>query len=131
MTILKSNLPAIKAAIEKLFQDPELKRDVTYKRFLEEEFSAALGHNVEAYTELEVTGCKFRSTAKTAAVQIGSIQIGEPVFLFRISDLGYGLSLKDIIQDQDGSIFKVKQIIPLHGIANEILVESGGLSKEP
>ena len=130
MSILKSNLPAIKAAVEKLFQDPELKRNVIYKRFLQETFNSTLGYNVETYTDLEVTGCKFRSSAKTTAVQTGSIQIGEPVFLFRPLDLGNEISTKDQIVDQDDSVFKVKEIIPLHGIANEILVESGGIPEK-
>jgi len=130
MSILTSNLPALKAAVEKLFQDPELKRAVTYKRFVSETFSEALGYNVEQYTDLEVTGCKFRSTAKTAVVQEGSIQIGEPVFLFRPLDLGTEISTKDQIKDADGSIFKVKGLIPLHGIATEIIVESGGIPEK-
>ena len=130
MTILKSNLPAIKAAVEKLFQDPELRRRVTYQKFLSEEFSEDLGYNVESYDNIEVTGVKFRHTAKSVTASVADIQVGDPVFIFRVKDLGYGLSLKDQIQDQDNSIFKVKEVIPLHGICVEINVESGGLQEE-
>ena len=130
MTVLKSNLPAIKAAIEKLFQDPELRRNVVYYRFNSEAFDVVLGHNVTVYDELEITGAQFKSTAQTAAVQTGSLQIGEPVFLFRPGDLGIEISTKDQIIDADGSIFKVKEIVSLHGIATEIIVEGGGLQEK-
>ena len=126
MSILNSNIPAIKTVIE----DPKLKKDVVYHRFKSESFDAVLGYNVEVYDELEITGCKFKATAKTGAVRESLIQIGEPVFLFRPADLGEPLSVKDQIVDEEGAVFKVKSVVPLHGIATEILVESGGIQEE-
>jgi len=127
MSILKSNLPAIKTAIEKLFLDPELRRRVTYQKFLSETFNDALGHNVESFDDIQVTGVKFRHTAKSIRVSNTDIQVGDPVFLFRPKDLGVDTSLKDQIKDQDDTIFKVKEIIPVYGICLEVNVESGGL----
>jgi len=115
------------SVLRQLLADTRLSEKVTYKRFDSEAYDRSLRYNVASYTSYSLTGINLRHNSKSVAVATSRVQVGEPVYVFNAEDIPDGISLKDVIVDENGNELKVKAIQNIFNIAVSVTVESGGL----
>lgn len=114
--------------MDKLFLDPNLYRDVTWKKFVSSTYNSSLGYNVDSYTETSLKGVKLDNTRNTwpsgypSGFDGSGLEAGDTVFFFKTSELPSSISIRDMIIE--GTIsYRVKSIIPIVGVITQVNVQ--------
>ena len=123
MSLFKQIEGPTKNVLNQLLADPNLSSMVTYRKHLGQTFSVAHGHNVDTYEENTVPTLKLKHNQRSIATAQGDVEAGDPLFIFRYSDMPEGLSLKDQIVDESGAVLKVKDISDIFKLAVSITAE--------
>jgi len=112
-------------ALQVVLGDPTLRETITYKRYDGRVWSEAEGAQVTTYVDKDITVVKIDHTVKSTLVQAGSVEVGDHAYLFEFADALAGMSLKDIVVNEDGEVESVKQVTPFYGLAVAITVDGG------
>jgi hypothetical protein len=105
--------------------DTALRSQITYKRFDTQEYSNALGYEVNSYTEYSLDAIRLSHTQASNLVGVGTIEIGSQLYLLKGDDAPTGMSLKDEIVDEFNELQKVSNITPIFGLAVAVTIEGG------
>lgn len=101
---------------------------IMYKKYTGQTYDAVTGADKDQYSNTSVSGIEtFHNEKSAQAAQRGAssksdIQIGDRVFIF-FSGLPGGESLKDQIKTSDNTVYRVKAITDIRGIAKLITVD--------
>lgn len=121
------NFRAVKVAvtqvIDNLLSDPELARDVTYKKYGKEAFDNILGYTAINYVETTIRAIKLKHNDRSEKLNIANVQAGDTVYLVKNEDMPIGASLKDLIIDGT-EIMKIKSLQDIFQLAWGITTES-------
>lgn len=118
-----------KEVLERLLNDRSLRKLVTYKRFVSEQFDNALGYNVEVTDDVEeLRAIRLRHTQDSIRLSSGEVASGDMLYMVAFEDMPVdddgelNTSLKDVVVDESGKRFRVKAIDDIFGIAVSITV---------
>ncbi len=118
---------SVNSELTRLFNDPDLPIDVTWKKFLASDFDQDLGVNVITYTDYELQAIRIEK-------EIGSIQtkttppgpwtmaIGEVVYFFKHTDIPSGASIRDNLIDGDYT-YGIRRILPVFSLITKVEVK--------
>lgn len=113
-------------ALRDLFSDSDLSVNVTYKKFTGQGlFDSSLGYVPSTYEDHVVKAIRLRHNKKSAEMSEAPVEIGDEVFMFQAHLMPSGMSLKDLIIDEEGNEIKVKGIDNIFNIAISVSVEGG------
>lgn len=107
-----------------ILDDDDLAVEVTYRKFVSQDYNESLGYNEDIFSETTPTVARLRHTVASALVGVGDIQAGDQVYMMRAEDAPSGMSLKDEIINEDGETQKIKDITPIFGLAVLVTVEA-------
>lgn len=120
-------IPPTKRVLNLLLNDPQLRKIVTYRKWVSSGFDNSVGHNVDVYTNTaSLRSLRLRHNSRSVSVATGNVQVGDEVFVFLAEDFPSDTSLKDLIVGPDNVTMKVKDINDIFDIAYSVTVESGG-----
>jgi hypothetical protein len=117
---------AILNMINAAMRDPKMKTLVVYRKFASTDpFDRAKGYLEVDFDESVIDSIKMKHDARSINFSgDNSLQVGQPVFIFKWEDLPAGVSLKDQIQE-NGHVYKVKLIQPVFETVALITCEAG------
>lgn len=114
----------IRAVIDAIIADPDLREQITYKRYVSGSFSGGMTSTV--YSDTVFYAVRLKHTDKTVELYgLPKLSIGDFLFLIRFSDMPIDYSTKDQIVDADGNIFKVSKIDNIFDLAISVTIEGG------
>lgn len=114
-----------KTILNQIFADQELSSVVTYRKFTGQTFDDSVGYNVDTFDESSITVVELKHGQESVFVQVGEVQVGDVLFLFKFDDFPLGYSLKDQIQDSTGNLYNLKKITPIFELAVVVTVDGG------
>jgi hypothetical protein len=123
--LISSALGPTRAIVRQLLRDRSLREMVTYRRWKEQSFDAALGHNVEEYDDFENLKA-LRLQANERALKAGlmaELNAGDVIFMTDFQESPTGLSNQDLIVDAAGAVFKITEINHIFGVVYAFKVE--------
>lgn len=123
MTLMSIVEPPVTALLGELLADPVLSKAVTYRRWVSQSFDRALGHVVEAYSDVILTALELRHTRESIKSSSAEVSIGDKLFVFRHGDLPSGYSQRDVIVES-GKQHRIKGIDEIFSIATAISVDT-------
>jgi len=134
MGIFKRIATPTKRALRDLFADTDLAVTVVYKKYSGQgEFDRSLGYAPDTYTNYsDIKAIRLRHTKKSAEASQSKVEAGDEVFMFQSEDMPYGMSLKDLIVDEDGNEIGIAAIDNIFNIAISVTskgaksIEGGG-----
>jgi hypothetical protein len=116
----------VKQVVAKLVSDPNMGKDVTYKRFVSSSFDNTLKRNVDVYQDFSIRGISLRHNRRSVQTAPGEIEVGDPIYLFKYDDFPPPEtpgSVRDLIVTEEGKILKVKEIQSIFELAVSVSVE--------
>lgn len=125
MGIFGSIQGPIRAVLNNLINDRDLREQVKYDKYTGQAFDSELGHEVNTYASTVPYCIRLQHNADSVKEATFEVQIGDNLFMFRGTDVPEGASLKDQIVDEAGLIYKVKDIQNIFGLAVSVTVEGG------
>jgi hypothetical protein len=110
MAVTTSILSATQKSIDKLFLDPTLAKQITYKSYQGSAFVPELGMNTDTYVNYSVLGIYLEREKLSFPVPDASPIVGiEAAFLFKFADLPENPDKRDFIQ-HNGTSYAIEQI---------------------
>jgi len=118
---------SVNSELTRLFNDPDLPIDITWKKFLDSEFDADLGINVTTYTDYELKAIRIEKEiggiqTKTTPPGPWSMALGEVVYLFKHTAIPSGASIRDNIVDGDYT-YGIRRILPVFDLITKVEVK--------
>lgn len=101
----------VKSILNDLMSESPMMESLTYKKFQDQAFSVDSGFNVDTFVDYPVQGLRLRKRYGRATTPQGALERGDQFFVFRMSDLPEGISMKDKIVDENGKIYSIKEPI--------------------
>ena len=122
MTVTTSILSATTKSIDKLFNDPTLAKQVTFKSYQGSAYVPELGYNTDTYINYTVIGIYTeKEKLSVPAPGVTPIVATEAAFLFRYADLPENPDKRDFIQ-HNGNSFAIERIKNVLNIFYRIIV---------
>ena len=115
-----------KAVLDQIFADPDLAKEITYRRFKSQQFDPAVKANVTLTDDIKLTVVRLSHTTASQLVGQGPIQVGDELYLINGPDVPEGMSMKDDIVDENGQEQTIKSINDIFGLATSVTIDSGG-----
>lgn len=127
MSIYGSVQRAVEHMTPKLWGDPNLGIEVTWRRFAGSTFDAVRGVNVESYDNFTLTALgteKAVGFKHTSAFPPGpgAMAIGDVVYVFLADGMPTGISVRDLLIDGDFT-YGVEKIFPVIGLIVKVEVK--------
>ena len=119
----------VESFLDELLGSIEFSEEVTYRRWDGESFNSTLGYNVATYTESVLKASRLRHNSRSVAVATADLQAGDEVFAFKSEHVPTGMSLKDLIVDENSVTMKVKALDNVFDMVHFVTVESGGIQE--
>jgi len=117
----------IKSVLRNIMGDEDLRVQITYRKYTGQAFDDSVGHTVDTFSESTLYAVRLSHTVKSALVGsgVGEIQVGDQLYLIQGDDAPDGMSVKDQIKDENGTIQKVKNVQDIFGLAVAVTIEGG------
>ncbi len=111
----------------RLFNDPDLPIDVTWKEFLDSEFDSDLGVNVTTYTDYELKAIRIEKEigsvqTKTTPPGPWTMAVGDVIYLFKHTDIPPAASIRDNLVDGEYT-YGIKRILPVFDLITKVEVK--------
>jgi hypothetical protein len=122
---------AVDSILPQLYEDEDLTTIVTWRKFSDSDFDEDAGVNVDTYTDFtNITAIKVEKEVSSRSLwQTGQtsgswgIASGDVIFLFRDQHVPEGVSIRDLIVDNDtGYTYSVKKIFPVFNLIVKVEV---------
>ena len=124
-SIFSQVLGPVDSMLSEILQDSNFSEEVTYKKYVSQSFSEAVGHVVETYESTTLKAVRMKHTAESATVSTSNVQVGDVLFMFKGGVLPSGASLKDLIEDAEGNVLGIKGIDPWFNMVAVVTVQAG------
>lgn len=133
MTLFSQIKNSVNSILPRLYSDPDLTTEITWKVFKDSVFDESMGVNVDTYTdytkiqairvEKEIGASKFGGyNTGSLASQFG-VGSGDTVYLFKFDDVPTAASIRDTIVEPNGMKYSVKKIYPVFGLIVKVEVK--------
>lgn len=118
---------SVNSILPRLFGDPDLATEITWRRFNASEWDNDAGINVETFDDFTITSIRIEKevgSMRTNKFPPGAFMMstGDLIFLFEAGDVPSGASIRDQIVE-DGLAYGVKKIEPVFGLITKVEVK--------
>ncbi len=118
---------SVNSELTRLFNDPDLPIDVTWKEFLDSEFDSDLGVNVTTYTDYELKAIRIEKEigsvqTKTTPPGPWTMAVGDVIYLFKHTDIPSAASIRDNLVDGKYT-YGIKRILPVFDLITKVEVK--------
>lgn len=117
----------IKAVLDDLVNDQDLRKQVTYRRYIGQTFDASAGATVNTYSDTVCYAIKLKHNFKSIQESSYDVEVNDDLYMFKSEDLPSValLSTKDQIRDENSNTLKIKGIDNIFDLAVSVTVEGG------